>query len=740
MSGGDLNHGLWRSLQRDSHASPQIMLRILAAFVLAVAVNAQSSPPPEKQSPITPQAAQSQPQRTVVTATRSATDPFELPYSTELLDAQNLVRERQVRSIPEALREQPGISVQKTAHGQGSPKFRGQTGYQTLLLVDGIRINDSTWRSGNVEYWNHLDTYAFERIEIVRGPSSVLWGTDATTGVGHAISKVRQSFDPGLHADVGALFRYASAEQSATSHVETDGNADDFGWHAGITYKDFGDLEAGREVGVLPQTGYLAADGDLSLVWRLRANARLTFAAQHDSLRDVPRTHSTVANVSWRGITAGSDLRRNHTHRRTLTYLKYEAEDTGGVFDDVWAAVAFKHRYEREDRLRSNNRRVFQQSDVQTPAIVAQGTKDTAFGNVTVGLDWYHDIVDSEQREHDASGNLVTALPRGVVAGDATYDLAGLFAQDVIALCADTELTLGARYQYANLSADDVAAPGITTVDHLSDHWHAVTGSVRLMQRVSDRVRAFGGVSQGFRAPNLSDTTRLDIARTNELEIPSTDLDPEYYVTAEVGSRYEDDTFRAGVTGYYTWVDGQIGRVRTGATSSSGQFLVSKANVGDGWYAGFELEGGVGLAWCGEHLRNWSLLGFFDYVDARIDQVNSTGATIHDRPGAMPPPSGRVALRWEDPSDRTVFEVFANMAYHVRPSRYTESDAQNTSRIPPQGLPGYAVLGVRGSCRLSKSTTASAAVENINNVDYRIMDSGLNEPGTNAVFTVETRF
>lgn len=720
-----------------------LLVCLVVTAVGAVRTPAQSGSPSNRSQPephTTPTPTQESRPLTVVTATRTAADPFELPFSTTLFDSTNLVRERQVRTVPEALREQPGISVQKTAHGQGSPKFRGQTGFQTLLLVDGIRINDSTWRSGNVEYWNHLDPYAYERFEVVRGPSSVLWGSDATAGVGHAISKTPRSFEPGWHAGGGVLFRYATAEDSAITHVETDGNVDDFGWHAGFSYKDFGDLKAGRDVGILPHTGYEDADGDFSLAWQLRKNARLVWATQHDNLRDVPRTHSTVNNFGWRGLTAGSDLQRNHTHRRWLSYLKYEAEDTGGAFDDVWAAVAFKHRYEREDRIRSNGRRVFQQSDVQTPAFVAQGTRDTSLGRVTVGVDWYHDIVDSEQREHDPAGNLLSALPRGVVAGDATYDLAGVFVQDVIGVTDDTELTLGVRYQYANLSADDVAVPGITTIDHTSDHWHAVTGSARLMQRMSETTRAFAGLSQGFRAPNLSDTTRFDVARTDELEIPSTGLDPEYYLTAEVGSRYRDDTFRAGITGFYTWVKDQIGRVRTGGQSGNGQFLVSKANVGDGWYAGFEAEGGVGLGWCCECLQNWALTGYFDYVDSRLDQVDASGGTIRDRAGAMPPPTGRVALRWDRPDESASFEVFVGMARHVDPSRYTQADAQNTSRIPPDGLPGYAVIGARGCLRVTDHTTASVAVENINDVDYRVMDSGLNEPGTNAIFTVETRF
>ncbi len=721
------------------------MIRLLLTSCLVASLAAQAPTPAPKPAPQdnAPQSTDQKPHgtRVLVTATRADDDPFELPYSTTTLDAALLATGRQVRTLPETLRDVPGISAQKTAHGQGSPKFRGQTGFQTLLLVDGIRMNDSTWRSGNVEYWNQVDPYAIERLEIVRGPSSVLWGSDAVSGVGQAITKKRASFEPGFHAGGAALFRYATAENSVTSHAESDGNLGDLGWHAGLSYKDYDDLRAGNDVGLLANTGYDAADGDLALTWKLSDAERMTFAAQHTSLRDVPRTHSTVANNGWRGLTPGSDVQRDHTHRRWLTYVRYEADGgPGAVFDSVSATVAFKHRYEREDRIRSNGRRIFQQMDVQTPALLAQAEKATAVGRLVFGVDWYRDYVDSEQREHAANGTLLSSLKRGVVAGDAEYDLAGAFVEDTIDVTASTEVTAGLRYQYVNLSADDVAVSGVTTTDHISDNWHAATGSLRAIQRLGERTRVFAGASQGFRAPNLSDTTRFDIGRTNEREIPATNLDPEIYTTLEVGARFQGEIVETSATTYYTWVHDQIGRLRTGATNANGEFLVSKSNIGNGWYAGFELEGAVKLDPVCACLTNWSAFGWFDYVDAHIDQVNSAGLTISDRPSAMPPPSGRFGLRWARPDGKAGFEAFAHMAYHVKPSRYTEADAQNTSRIPPQGLPGYASIGLRGFLTLEPNTTVAVAIENLTDADYRIMDSGVNEPGVNAILTVETRF
>ncbi len=726
---------------------------LVAALLFAVIAGAQSSEIAHAKAPETEKASPQDPGKSkkdsskrsqkpvVVTATRSAQDPFELPYSTSALDQGDVRTRQQTRSFPEAFRETAGVSVQKTAHGQGSPKIRGMTGFHTLLLVDGIRMNDSTWRSGNVEYWNQLDPYAFDRIELVRGPGSVLWGSDAVSGLGHGFSKGRESFEKGFHSDSYVLGRYSNAENSWIGHVENEGNVDDFGWHLGTSYKDYGDLSGGRQVGVMDDTGYKAYDGDGKLSWRIDETQRLSFGFQVNYLEDVPRTHSTTKNPTWRGLTAGSDLKREHTHRRQLYYLKYELE-ANSFFDHFEGSLSWKNRIEREDRVRSSGRNRLSELNVNTLGLTAQFQKDIGPGALTYGFDWYHDFIDSSYSEYNADGSLRSTRNRGVVAGDADYDLAGLFAQYEVEAANDLTLLIGGRWTYAAMDARDVDVPGDgLTFDNIKDDWNQLTGNLRAIYRAREDVRIFGGISQGFRAPNLSDSTRFDSARTGEVETPSSGLKPEEFYNFELGSRYDDGNYSIAGTAYYTIVQDRISRFRTG-TTIDGEAEVQKANIGDGWYAGFELEGSATLASFGEAtwLQDWALFGYVDYVDAKVDRLNNAGDMVHERPKAMPPASGMLGLRWTSPVHHTGFEAYTRMAYHVKSSRYTEEDRSNTSRIPPDGLPGYATVNLRGWLEVSRDVTASIALENIGDIDYRIMDSGLNEPGANMIFTVQARF
>ncbi len=84
-------------------------------------------------------------QEVVITATRKSTDILSVPYSTNTVSRKDL-NEFQFRNTPEALTGTTGVFIQKTNHGGGSPFVRGLTGNQSLLMIDGIRLNNSTFR------------------------------------------------------------------------------------------------------------------------------------------------------------------------------------------------------------------------------------------------------------------------------------------------------------------------------------------------------------------------------------------------------------------------------------------------------------------------------------------------------------------------------------------------------------------------------------------------------------------
>ena len=124
----------------------------------------------------------------VVTANRNTEEAKEVPYTLEILTAEDLL-ENATRTLPQAFQNTPSVLVQQTTTGHGSPYIRGFTGRQNLLLQDGIRLNNSTWRNGPVQYWNTLDAQAIDRLELIKSQGSVLFGSDAIGGTVNTFSK-----------------------------------------------------------------------------------------------------------------------------------------------------------------------------------------------------------------------------------------------------------------------------------------------------------------------------------------------------------------------------------------------------------------------------------------------------------------------------------------------------------------------------------------------------------------------
>ena len=190
----------------------------------------------------------------IVTASRSEESDFETPYVVERLDEKLLV-ERAVRNVPEALDQIPGVMVQKTSHGQGSPYIRGFTGYHNLFLIDGIRFNHAALRSGPNQYWSTVDAQGLGALELVKSQGSVLFGSDAVGGTLQALTLRPKYADVGFLASGRSYTRYGSGDRSVIQRAEGSvSEAGKYGLMIGGTYKDFGDIDAAG-LGRLPRTG-----------------------------------------------------------------------------------------------------------------------------------------------------------------------------------------------------------------------------------------------------------------------------------------------------------------------------------------------------------------------------------------------------------------------------------------------------------------------------------------------------
>jgi len=668
-----------------------------------------------------------------ITAMRAAVESFTAPYTVDTVNLSDFSRQRLYRSTTKALTDTPGVMVQKTAHAQGSPYIRGLTSYHTLLLVDGVRLNNSIFRAGPNQYWNLVDPAAVERMEVVKGPSSVLYGSDAVGGTVNTVMRSPEGVGTsGWFRQ--AFYRYATAERSHVVRGEVNAVIDRLGVLAGGTWRDFGDVDGGRFVGPQPHTGYSDCAGDIKVVYQPDRHTTVTTASYNLYQDDAWRTHKTASGISWEGTTVGNEIGRVLDQAHSLTYGRFQRRNLGTFIDSVDLTLSCQRMTERRWRLRNNGRRDRQGFDVDTYGLGLQLGSPVPVGALTYGVEWYHDEVESFRKDWNADGSLRSVSIQGPVGDDASYDLFGLYCQYLIPVGKRAEVTLGGRYNYARAAADKVADLDTGGIMSVTEDWEALVGSARLSWFLDDaeRVNLFGGVSQGFRAPNLSDLTRLDSARTNEAETPSPGLDPEQFISYELGLKVKEGRFSAQAAGYYTDIRDMIVRTPTGQVIPRG-IEVTKQNAGDGGLCGVEVEARY------RFLPQWTAFGDFTYMYGEVDTYPTPAPEKRSEPlDRIMPPTGRAGLRWDSADKRLWVEGVCTVA--ARADKLSTRDRGDTQRIPPGGTPSYMIFDVRGGWRVNDGLEVWLGVENLTNRDYRIHGSGVNEPGINLKIGARVRF
>ncbi len=683
-----------------------------------------------------------------VGATRGERVVLDIPESVSSLDAQDIRERRPPLNLSDLLHRVPGVHGQATGPGQGSPMIRGLTGYHVLTLIDGVRLNGSFFRSGPNQYNGVISPLMIGGVEVIRGPGSTLYGSDALGGV--ILLESRGPEPPKDHrpgeawGTARSYLRFTQplregGEAILHPRLELSGGVGDVSAFVGADYFHHGDREGGQHATTLRNTEFSETNGDAKVVYWLTPKDKLTFAAQRTDLRNAPRTHSTVLSESYRGTSVGSDLRRDLDQSRSLVYLQGETFDRG-VFARAKVNVSLQRHYEQQRRVRDNGGATRTGFEVYSLGALAEAESDLPTPvplTLTYGIDYYHDFVDSFETDRGIR------RPRGAIADDSHYDRFGGFLRAELDL--DYVLfTAGVRYELARVYARDVDPDPSDTFafGRLSETYQGVVGSLGVVvPLVDEALTLVGSASQGFRAPNLDDTTSFRAVSSDGFDSPSPNLDPELSLTLEVGFKWETPLVRGQLFYAYTFLEDLIQRVPTGQVVDSRQEFV-KDNFSRGSIQALDGEG---------ELRIDPLLKFASdeapatglsflvrgswvrgYAEARIN-----GRKHKDDLRRAPPARIAFTLRWEEPESAWIWAEIENELYRDQ-RRLSVGDKSDTQRIPPRGSPAFALWHLRVGVRLAdERLKLSAGLENVFDRDYRVHGSGTNGPGRRLTFALE---
>lgn len=705
------------------NTSSDAKCRLLALTILLVSLILLASANPASSE--APKNADKKLEEIVVSATRSNTKLQQLPYAAHVIDQRQL-EVSQTRNLIEALATSPGVSIQKTANGQGSPFIRGFTGYRTLALIDGVRYNNSVYRDGPNEYFALIDSASIQQIELLNGPAATLYGSDA---IGGSLNLKTQASDylsesnGYFHAQ--QQLRYSSAEQSTISRSQIDfGQGDSWGLLAGYSHKDFGQIKAAK-LGQLPTTDYQEQAFDVRLDKTINAQWQLTALHQDLKQDDVWRSHSTIYSKSFAGTEVGSDLARLKDQQRQLSYIKLKGQELSGPVDGFTATLSRQHWREDGNRVKANGDSIEEFFDSSLWGLDLQFESGRDSLQWTYGLDVYQDQVDSGRQDSD--GTVITTRIQGPVGDDARFTQAGLYLQAVAPLGQDLEFTLGSRYSIVKIDIGQFAAPDTGAATSYSDNWNNLSSSARLKYQVTPEHQLWLGLSQSFRAPNVADISRFGKSRSNELEVAALGLKPEQFLSYELGWRWHHQNWSFNANGFYTDIKDYISSTPTGNTQQ-GLIEVSKQNSGKGFMRGLELSAQYQI----NNQWQWQL----NHSWARGKQELANGDRAYF--SRTMPDSYNSQLQWQ--SDNRQYSVSLLVSHRPKATRLSPGDFADVERIPPGGTPAYTLVSLRTAWQLPDELELYANGNNLLNEAYRSHGSGTNEPGRGITVGLNWRY
>jgi len=636
----------------------------------------------------------------VVTAQRSAAPRFGAPEAIEIL-GEKTIRSRQFRTAPETMSAMPGLFVQKTNHGGGSPFLRGLTGNQTLLLIDGIRLNNATFRYGPNQYFNTIDAFSIEKIEALRGSGSVQYGSDALGGAIQAFSRdVAFSEKQDWGGDVVLRGATQGMEQSARTGLQFGSQR--FAFTGGLTWRDFGDLVGGDTTGKQSPSGYKEFDFDLKGKIALFGSATLTFAHQNVHQSHVPVFHKVQLENF-----AVNEFEPQH---RALTYARLEQTLNRGVWKSL-SVTASLQQTEEGRSSQKNGSSVLRYENDQVRSLGAIAQISNAFGkhwSANSGVEIYHDLVNSTRTDTDQSTG-TASKKRGLYPDGAAMASIAAFSLHEFDL-PKWHFTAGARWNHFIITADEEA------IGQARLEPSALVGNAAAMRKLGRHSNLFVSVNSAFRTPNIDDLGTLGIVDFR-FETPNYDLRPERSVNAQIGYKLLTARQQGEVYFYRNELRGLIARIKQDTQTMQGYPLYRKENVERAYIQGIE------TAWTYSFARDWSAQGSLTYTYGQ-------NVTANEPVRRIPSVFGRFALDYTPGAWSFNAEFFAA----GKQDRLAKGDTED-NRIPLGGTPGWNVLNLHAGYEWRFLSFRLTAL-NLFNEDYRTHGSGVNGYGRSLFATV----
>lgn len=689
----------------------------------------------------------------------------------------------------------PGVKVQKTQFGGGSPVLRGMESNRVLLVVDGVRMNNAIYRKGHLQNTITVSPSMLDRVEVVFGPSSMIYGSDALGGVIHYYTKELKTSE---FRDVNSsvFTRFSSVNDEVTTHVDTELSFSKWASYTSFSYSNFGDLKMGsrrshgygnwgknnlysdnsissyskfpsvnQNPNIQKNTGYSQKDFLQKLFFPVSNEVELMFNLQYSRSSNIPRydrlneyKDGSLKFAEWyygpqKRFMLSTQVKLHEINKWiekgtiTLAYQDIEESRIQRKFGSL----------ERTNRIEGVG--VFSlNGDFTIPL-----TKDKN-RNLSYGFEVVYNRVGSESR----GDNLVlNALETDIESVNRNaFDVQTRYPDDGSSYITEAvylgyrqdlnkkhTLNTGVRFTGTQLNAKWIFNPQKINLPSTSISLQnsAFTATIGHVFKPTNDFRITSILSSGFRSPNIDDIGKIR-EKNGFVTVPNINLKPEYAYNAEVGvlKYFNNRMMTFGANLYYTLLNNFIIRAPFNTnTNTEGNStidfdgetdLVVVANVNRG--RAF-VKGGT-INFQGEINENWFTSGGVTYTYGRT-------YVTRDPLSSIPPLFCDFSLGYKLNKLETVFRYEYNAAkktseYNIYEGidniEQTPIRDQNTTDLTGKyaGTPSWQIFNLSFLYELNAKTNVQVKVQNILDQHYKEFASGISAAGRNFSASVKYAF
>ena len=673
------------------------------------------------------------------------------------------------------------IFVQKSQQSGSSPVVRGFEASRVMLVIDGIRMNNAIYRSGHLQNIITVDQNMLQRVEVMYGPASTIYGSDGLGGIIHLQTKnpVLSGIDKKLVTHGSAFARYSSANNEKTIHADASIGGNRIAWLQAYTYSDFGDMRMGNQypdkypnfgrrsfyVGqvngvdsvltnpddrVQRFSGYRQWDITQKLLVRQNDKINHLLNFQYSNTNNVPRydrlqdiRNGTLRYADW----------FYGPQKRVLGAYEFNAKNLGFV-DEVKANVNYQdieesrqtRDYRRYDRFDS---RV---ENIQVWGFSASARKKWDSNELTFGVDGQLNNLKSVATRTNLTTGAISALDTRYPDGKNKMNYFGVFAQHVYKWGnGKWVLNDGIRFQVVNLSSNILNNSFFRLPDTVfSQKNTAISGNIGVIYNPQKNTRISLSLSTGFRTPNIDDLAKLFESSTaaKQVVVPNSNIKPEYTYNVDLSLTQQiADKITLELSGFYTLlrnalvkapfkVNGQDSIVYDGVKSQ----VLANQNSNKGRLYGFSASLSFAIT------KQITLSSDISYTNGRFDTDPAVASSIYEKqPNGtyllvkrnvsskpldhIPPVIGKTALVYQGTKLR--LELFALYNGWKRLDQFNADGEDNAQYATADGMPGWITANFRGSYTINKAMTVQAGAENIFDRNYRYFASGFSAAGRN---------